>query len=98
MIDSNSNKHPHSVQRMRPKRSSDFSRPRVNPDDFRAKVLEDISFLQSRIAHIKRTSPSFTSPAILNTYQSMLENKENMLALIDDDLPIIERQTISLLR
>lgn len=98
MINNSSSKCFDSIQRLRPGRNIDLNDPNADPERIRAKVLEDISFLQSRIDHIKRVKASFANPAILNTYQSMLESREEMLSLLDDTLPNFERQSVIAIR
>ena len=52
--------------------------------DMATKVMEDIHFLRDRIAHIKRSRMSSPNPVILQTYQSMLESRESVLAWLNE--------------
>ena len=53
--------------------------------DMTTKVMEDIHFLRDRIAHIKRSRMSTPNPVILQTYQSMLESRESVLAWLNEN-------------
>lgn len=48
-----------------------------------AKILEDIQFLQDRIARIKKLQTPNSS--VLNTYQSMLESRESVLQWLKEN-------------
>jgi hypothetical protein len=48
-----------------------------------AKVLEDIHFLQDRIARIKKLQTP--NSAVLKTYQSMLESRESVLQWLKEN-------------
>jgi|GEM_PF-2071422 len=56
----------------------------VDPQAVKAKVIEDINFLRSRIDHIRRAETLHSNPTIVKTYESMLESRESVLAWIDD--------------
>ncbi len=70
--------------RLRNTRRQSVRETPVNKDEVIAKVIEDINFLRDRIAHIKRAKKSLTNPTILNTYQSMLESRETVLASLSE--------------
>jgi hypothetical protein len=54
-----------------------------NTSAITAKVIEDINFLQDRIARIKKLQTP--NSAVLKTYQSMLESRESVLQWLNEN-------------
>jgi len=75
-----------SLVRLRSNRRKRSVDKRVNPEEVKAKVLEDISFLRGRIDHIKRARQPNSNPSILQTYESMLESRESVLVWLNDNI------------
>ncbi len=69
---------PTQIRRIMPTATSDTS-----VDALARKVLEDIQFLQERIERVGRLQTP--NSVVLNTYQSMLESRQQVLAWLREN-------------
>ncbi len=72
--------------RLRTHKRHNDGHERVSPEEVMKKVIEDINFLRGRIDHIKRSAMAASNPTIIETYESMLQSRESVLAWLQEDM------------